>query len=245
MGILFFFSLFLPSCSRGFEYQKEAYEYLDAIDITRTGVTDDNIDIVCEALDRLNICFVAGILYTPVTSPEQVNMSEELFCYVCGMIDNTNNSPYKPTICKTKDGEEYVFSCVSFAISHLIGGPSFADSDSWIRTQYPAYNGGVPSNKIGEVMLKYFNVDELSAWSGNNVPDNIVWSESRAVGIYFYRDELGVKHGHMINIVGRSSNGNYIYHDYSQDTIEDLTLPAYAMQFVYYTNAIDSLAVEE
>lgn len=70
LGILFLLPVFLPSCSRGFEYQKEAYEYLDAIDITRTGVTDDNIDIVCEALDRLNICFVAGILYTPVTSPE-------------------------------------------------------------------------------------------------------------------------------------------------------------------------------
>lgn len=240
--IIFVFTLF--SCSKSYESNRL---FIDVPDIEHTGVTDANIQVVCDALDRLNIICISGKLYTFVESGKQANMSQGLYDYIMGMLSRINTSGFNLEEYLTKDGNVYMYSCVSFAISHMVGGPTFYDADSWIRTEFPQHNGGVPSNRIGYVMTHFFDTNSLQGWSEENVPDEVPWSSSNTVGIYYRRDGNGVIYGHMVNIMGKTQSGDYYQvKDYSLDSVDvDYPIPSYAMKYIYYLNAVDSLTVIE
>lgn len=214
--------------------------YLDLINPYDDKLSKEDFKVLCDAFSRLNVHVSEGLWKTDIVTADEINVSDRLFQYMLHVIEATNRSDFRPAISVRSGSEpEYPYSCVAYALSHCVGGYSFDDINDWTTQQYHL-NGGVPPNRIGEVFSHFWGNDYNAYYSLSSIPNNIEWNYTRTVGVF----STTTGHGHMVNIVGRHSNGDFIVQDFSADTVERYNIWSGAMMGVFVNTSIDSTFVD-
>lgn len=229
----------LHSCDSFTSESKCTLPYLHTTILNNGHSYPEDTWILCQAMSRMEITISDGRLYSPIDSPETINISPLLFNYIMKIIDNTNNSDYSPGSRMRSNATPDNYSCVAYALAQWAGAPSFNEIDSWIREQYNL-NGAVPTTRISEVLYHFWGSDFL--WYSSNIPESMEWDASRTVGIY----SASGGYGHMVNIVGVHSNGDYIVADYSIDSVPYRSIMRSDMLYVIQNTWADTTgAVDE
>lgn len=230
--------MFAPSCTRN-DRAKNGQYFLDfSGDDYSLVLSKENIIVLCKAMDRANLHYDGSAFCLGVTCAQDINVSERVFDYLVTIVANTNKSGIVPfMLLQTKNGD-YPYSCVAYTLSQLVGAPDFNTINNWITSTFPL-DGFVPSNKIDTTLTHFFG-DCFNQYTTNTIPEDIEWSCSRTFGYYITLSGFG----HMVNIVGRRSNGDFLVQDFSADTVETTNVFSSSMVRIYESFYIDSLAVE-
>lgn len=232
---LILYSIFSPSCTRT-EFRLDNRPFLDIYWSGNDVLSKEDIRVICMTMDRAQCYYDDGFLKMKVSDAKEINVSDRLFAFIVDIINNTNKIENRHSIF-LKSGE-HPYSCVAYAIAQLTGTPSFSEINDWITETYHQ-NGLVPTVQINAVLDHFLN-GNFMGYSPSSLPDNMDWSYNRTVGIY----RSGNGYGHMVNIIGRRINGDFLIQDFSSDTVETRNVFFSDMLYVYECWGIDSLAVE-
>ena len=101
-------------------------------------------------------------------------------------------------------------------------------------------DGAVPANKIGEVLIHCWGEGNFWGYNSSSLSNITVWNDS-TVGVIITEGGWG----HMINLTGiDESSGQYLYIDYSLDSVYTHLLPPGDLVYVYQKNSLDTLAYD-
>ena len=89
--MLFFFSLIgFWGCEKGELFGKDYSEHLDLGTFELSKMSEKDMTIMSQALQRLDIDMKEGLYHVKQTSGAEVNISEELFNYLVAGFEHTN-----------------------------------------------------------------------------------------------------------------------------------------------------------
>lgn len=212
IGFLALFSVPLFfSCNHTITNEKERM-FLDVYEPLDRPLTPSSYFVLSKALERMNCYVKDGLIVSNVCSASEINVSDQVFNYLVKSIEKANALPYKPTL-PTKSDPPQNYACVAHTLSNIDGANSFEEIYEWICDKYHL-NGGVPTQKIGEVIVNHMTGTVLG-YPPTDFPTDDAWSANTSFGVYMSGDGWG----HMVNIVSRYSNGDFCVMDYSADTV--------------------------
>jgi hypothetical protein len=209
-GLIFTILITLPACSNEDDL-KHNLSYLSLNkEMNDTKLTVNELNIISQALKRLEIYRADGIYKVKHYSGSEINISNELFEYVINSINHTNKiilksgKRFKLVRFKTsaETTEPPKTDCLARAITQgLAGSETYDDVNEYITDEYG--NDGVKLEDFNEACTHFFpngsakNPSDIDSGSMDNM-------------IIVYRTSDG--NAHAVN--GTYSNGNDIlYYD--------------------------------
>ena len=210
--MLFFFGLIgFWGCEKGELFGKDYSEYLDLGTFELSKMSEKDMNIMSQALQRLDIDMKEGLYHVKQISGAEVNISEELFNYLVASFEHTNTI-FKPKSVDTSivrlkygfmegDGEPQDSTyCVAYALAGM-GGVSFGRARAYIDSLYGS--NGVPAYAIDSV-VRHFYPNAKNTLNGGYMNNAF---------IYFQTSDST---GHAVNGYWHDNNTGYIYYKDNQ-----------------------------
>jgi len=198
------------------ELEVQSYLFLEGGD----GLSLQDQKMLREAFIRAGIGFQEGKFRYKARSGKELNMSEQLFEMLKGIVDNSNNRRLslniKPTVPRLKSGVENPNAssdttssdCVAHAISSVLDNFNVAlphnDIDSWIVSQYGA--DGVPASSFYDVLDEYLVGEPIS------IPSPYLYTGTGSQIIVVIK--TGANEGHAVTLQAVDNDtGNILVYD--------------------------------
>lgn len=231
--MLFFFGLIgFWGCEKGELFGKDYSEHLDLGTFELSKMSEKDMNIMSQALQRLDIDMKEGLYHVKQTSGAEVNISEELFNYLVAGFEHTNTI-FKPKSVDTSivrlkygfmegDGEPQDSTyCVAHALAGM-GGVSFGRARAYIDSLYGS--NGVPAYAMDSVISHFYpNARRYdSPIPGRPVNNTLIW---------FHTSDST---GHAVNGWHYDSNSGYILYKDSQNGDYIYPIKADSISSIYY-----------
>jgi hypothetical protein len=196
----------LQSCSSedSQNMQSSQLEYLDLKTFEMSKMSVKDMEIIGQALQRLNIYKSKGLYQIKQTSGEQVNISEDLFIYIKKGFELTNHYSLSSSIPRFKAGPaegggntQDLTHCVSYALAAL-GGFSYETLATYSDSKYGS--NGVLSGDVGSFFFHFYP-------NGTSIAPRDLNGGFMGKNILFFKITETV--GGVIKTTGHAVNGTY------------------------------------
>lgn len=213
--MLFFFSIIgFWGCEEESEFESQYTEYLDLETYEMSKMEVKDMEILGQALQRLNIYKKKGRYEISQTSGAQVNISEDLFDYITKGFEHTNvvynSKSFSSIIPRLKSGG-YEGSngqpidsthCASYALAGM-GGVNYATAAAYSDNRYGT--NGVPADSMASFFYHFYP-------NGSSVNPNSLSGGSMGSNMIYFRTSDNI--GHAVNgIYYDAKTGNLMYYD--------------------------------
>lgn len=200
--LLIFSTIGFLGCEKGNLFQSSYSKYLELDSYELSNMSDNDMNTMGQALQRLDISFKNGFYQIKQISGAQVNISEELYDYITKGFGYTNKVIRPKSLISSgprlKSGyaEPDTTYCVAYALAAM-GEVDFEDVKDYIYRHWGL--GGVPADSVESVVYHYFpNSNGYDApLQGGPLNNAFIWyptsdSSGHAVNGIFYDAASGV-----------------------------------------------------
>lgn len=207
--LFIFSSIGFWGCEQDSFFENTYSEYLDLETFETSKMSENDMKIMGEALQRLDINKVNGLYQIEQTSGKQVNISERLFDYLITGFNYTNKlfsqKSLDSTIMRVKsdnieDEPQDSTHCASYALAEW--GVSYDDAAAYSDSTYG--EGGVPADSMESFIQNFYPNATSSSTSDLS---------TGAMGTNLLYFQTSDTTGHAVNAIFYDSGSNLFMYD--------------------------------